>query len=112
MADLLLGRTQDNTDVSVATDDLVTRGFIVGMTGSGKTGLGIGLISVLDAEEDIASGKLIAPLGTTVLSNMPEDTVPGFYLITTKTRLRAKPVAALHRWLLEQDWKAIQPDRA
>lgn len=75
-------------------------------------GLGIGLISVLDAEEDIASGKLIAPLGTTVLSNMPEDTVPGFYLITTKTRLRAKPVAALHRWLLEQDWKAIQPDRA
>lgn len=50
MADLLLGRTQDNTDVSVATDDLVTHGFIVGMTGSGKTGLGIGLIEAcLDA---------------------------------------------------------------
>jgi hypothetical protein len=50
VADLLLGRTRDNADVSVATDDLVTHGFIVGMTGSGKTGLGIGLIEeCLDA---------------------------------------------------------------
>ena len=44
MADLLLGRTETTTDVTVATDDLVTHGFIVGMTGSGKTGLGVGLI--------------------------------------------------------------------
>ena len=40
---------------------------------------------------------------------MPPETVPGFYLITTKTRLRAKNVAALHRWLLEQDWETDQP---
>ncbi len=45
MAELLLGRAPEtNTDVSVATDDLVTHAVIVGMTGSGKTGLGIGLI--------------------------------------------------------------------
>jgi hypothetical protein len=51
VADLILGRTPDtNADVTVATDDLVTHGVIVGMTGSGKTGLGIGLIEeCLDA---------------------------------------------------------------
>ncbi len=48
-------------EVSVATDDLVTHGVIVGMTGSGKTGLGIGLI-----EETLAAGipaLLIDPKG-------------------------------------------------
>ncbi len=64
MADLVLGRTiaADNAeDVSVATDDLVTHGVIVGMTGSGKTGLGMGLI-----EETLAAGVpvlLIDPKG-------------------------------------------------
>lgn len=72
-------------------------------------GLGVGLVSVLDAEEDIASGKLVAPLGTTILEGMAPETIPGFYLITTKTRLRAKNVAALHRWLLDQDWEVDQP---
>ena len=72
-------------------------------------GLGIGLISVLDAEEDIAAGKLVAPFGMDALRDMPTETVPGFHLITTKTRLRSKPVAALHRWLLEQDWENAQP---
>ena len=54
MADLLLGRTVSEsapTDVTVATSDLVTHGVIVGMTGSGKTGLGVVLI-----EEALAAG--------------------------------------------------------
>ncbi|MFN8124952.1 MAG: DUF87 domain-containing protein [Candidatus Nanopelagicales bacterium] len=54
MADLLLGRTvseSDPQDVSVGTGDLVTHGVIVGMTGSGKTGLGVVLI-----EEALAAG--------------------------------------------------------
>ncbi|MDQ1250534.1 MAG: hypothetical protein QG597_4913, partial [Actinomycetota bacterium] len=67
MADLLLGRTASTDsasigdDVSVATDDLVTHAVIVGMTGSGKTGLGVGLI-----EETLAAGVptlLIDPKG-------------------------------------------------
>lgn len=67
MAKLLLGRAvaaeQGTTgdDVTVATEDLVTHGVIVGMTGSGKTGLGIGLI-----EEVLAAGVptlLIDPKG-------------------------------------------------
>ena len=94
-------------DRSLTFDDAAT------MRRAAYQGLGVGLISVLDAEEDIASGKLIAPLGKDCLARMPPDTVPGFYLITTKTRLRAKHVAALHRWLLDQDWELAEPaDRA
>lgn len=90
-------------DRSLTFDDAAT------MRRAAHQGLGIGLISVLDAEEDIAAGKLVAPFGMDALKDMPTETVPGFYLITTKTRLRSKPVAALHRWLLEQDWENAQP---
>ena len=55
MADLLLGgtvdpashqriSTGDDGNLAVATDSLTTHGVIVGMTGSGKTGLGVVLI--------------------------------------------------------------------
>ena len=98
-----LGVDAPQLDRSLTFDDAAT------MRRATYQGLGVGLISVLDAQEDIASGKLVAPLGTTILEGMPAESVPGFYLITTKTRLRAKHVAALHRWLLEQDWAAVQP---
>ncbi|MDR0808163.1 MAG: LysR family transcriptional regulator [Gemmobacter sp.] len=93
-----LGVEAPQLDRSLTFDDAAT------MRRAAHQGLGIGLISVLDAEEDIAAGKLVAPLGLDALAAMPRDALPGFYLITTKTRLRARPVAALHRWLLEQKW--------
>ncbi|MGD9956404.1 MAG: ATP-binding protein [Candidatus Nanopelagicales bacterium] len=68
MADLLLGghidpATGDRTDAAatVPTADLTTHGVIVGMTGSGKTGLGVVLI-----EEALSAGVptlLIDPKG-------------------------------------------------
>jgi len=70
MADLLLGgqidpatgsRTADNATASISSADLTTHGVIVGMTGSGKTGLGVVLI-----EECLSSGVptlLIDPKG-------------------------------------------------
>jgi hypothetical protein len=70
MADLLLGgridpatgsRTADGATASVSSADLTTHGVIVGMTGSGKTGLGVVLI-----EECLSSGVptlLIDPKG-------------------------------------------------
>ncbi|MCX7646844.1 MAG: LysR substrate-binding domain-containing protein [Rhodobacteraceae bacterium] len=72
-------------------------------------GLGVGLISRLDAEEDIAAGRLVAPLGLDALADMPEDQIPGFFLISTRARLRVRSVSALHRWMLAQDWSATQP---
>ena len=46
MADLLLGSRVDAAGEPLAVDsaDLTTHGVIVGMTGSGKTGLGIVLL--------------------------------------------------------------------
>ena len=94
-----LGVEVPSFDHSLTLDDAATTRFAV------RQGLGVGLISVLDAQEDIAAGLLSAPLGMGAIAHMPDDAVPGFYLITTRARLRAKPVAALHRWLLEQDWQ-------
>lgn len=96
-----LGIEAPRLELGLTFDDAAT------MRRAAQQGLGVGLISVLDAEEDIAAGKLVAPLGRDVLAGMPPEAVPGFYLITTKSRLRARPVAALHRWLLEQNWENV-----
>ena len=93
-----LGLPVTELDRSLTFDDSAT------MRRAAQQGLGVGLVSMLDAQEDIAAGSLVAPLGVEALSGMPEGSVPGFYLITTKSRLRAKHVAALHRWLLAQRW--------
>lgn len=93
-----LGVEAPELDRSLTFDDAAT------MRRAAYQGLGVGLISWRDAEEDIAAGKLVAPLGIDALTGMPPENIPGFYVITTKVRLRAKHVAALHRWLLEQDW--------
>ena len=59
MADFLLGGQVDpakhertGTNTTIASGDLTTHGVIVGMTGSGKTGLGIVLVE--DAEERLS----------------------------------------------------------
>ena len=93
-----LGVVASELDRNLTLDDAAT------MRRAAQQGLGVGLISRLDAEEDIAAGKLAAPFGTEALLGMPKDSIPGFYVITTRSRLRARHVAALHRWLLEQSW--------
>ena len=68
MADFLLGglvdpaaHTKTGTDAKVASSDLTTHGVIVGMTGSGKTGLGVVLIE--DALQAGLPCLLIDPKG-------------------------------------------------
>lgn len=91
---------QADGDRSIGFDDAAT------MRRAAHQGIGIGLVSVNDTEEDLRSGALVAPLGRDVLADMPPEQVPGFYLVVPRGHLRVKAVAALHRWLLQQDWRS------
>lgn len=67
-------------------------------------GLGVGLISTLDAREDIEAGRLSAPLGTDTLNDLPPDQVPGFYLVLPRAHRRVKAIAAFCDWVESVDW--------
>ncbi|MFC3088622.1 LysR substrate-binding domain-containing protein [Tabrizicola soli] len=67
-------------------------------------GLGIGLISTIDAAEDLKLGKLVAPFGAEAMHRMPEEQIPGFYLVLPKAHRRVKTIAAFCRWTLAESW--------
>ena len=67
-------------------------------------GLGVGLISSIDAGEDLEAGRLVAPFGTAVMDGMPEAQVPGFYLVLPRSHRRMKPIAAFCDWIEAEDW--------
>lgn len=67
-------------------------------------GLGIGLISTIDAAEDLKLGKLVAPFGPDVMHRMPQDQIPGFYLVLPKAHRRVKTIAAFCRWIEAEGW--------
>lgn len=71
-------------------------------------GLGVGLISTIDAVEDLKLGHLVAPFGMDVMQDMAEGEVPGFYLILPKAHKRMKTIAAFCAWLVGQSWSAAE----
>lgn len=71
-------------------------------------GLGVGLISTLDAEEDLEAGRLVAPFGRQVMKAMPPEQVPGFYLVLPKSHRRDRLIAAFCKWVESEDW-AVPP---
>lgn len=91
---------QTEGDRSIGFDDAAT------MRRAALQGIGVGLISVIDAEEDLRSGALVAPLGRDALVDMKSEEIPGFYLVVPRGHLRVKAVAALHRWMIQQDWRS------
>lgn len=95
-----LGVDNAGRDGSIGFDDAAS------MRRATLQGIGVGLVSVPDAEADLQSGALVAPLGMDALEGMPSEDVPGFYLVVPRGHLRLRPVAALHRWLVGQDWKS------
>lgn len=95
-----LGVEQGESDRSIGFDDAAS------MRRATLQGIGIGLVSVPDAVEDLRSGALVAPFGQDALAGMRPEEVPGFYLVIPRGHLRVKGVAALHRWLVQQDWHA------
>lgn len=70
-------------------------------------GLGVGLLSEIDAVEDLKSGKLVAPFGRDVMRNMPEAEVPGFYLILPRAHRRVKAIATFCRWVESENWALV-----
>jgi LysR family glycine cleavage system transcriptional activator len=69
-------------------------------------GTGVGLLSKLDATEDIRAGLLVAPFGIDALAGMPADQVPGFYLLVPRSRRRLKSIAAFCDWVARENWAA------
>ena len=69
------------------------------------SGMGIGLISRVDAEHDILAGDLVAPLGVDVLRDMPPEKVPGFYLVLPRAHRRASGITSFCDWVTEQNWE-------
>lgn len=67
-------------------------------------GLGVGLLSEIDAAEDLNAGKLVAPFGREVMQAMPLDQVPGFYLVLPKAHRRIKTISAFCRWIESETW--------
>jgi LysR family glycine cleavage system transcriptional activator len=91
---------QGSSDRSIGFDDAAT------MRRATLQGIGIGLVSVNDAQEDLRSGALVAPIGPDALTDMKPEEIPGFYLVVPRGHLRVKAVASLHRWLVEQNWRS------
>lgn len=69
------------------------------------SGLGVGLISVLDAMEDLRAGRLVAPFGFDALADMNDADVPGFYLIAPRSHRRVASIAAFCDWAQSEDWE-------
>lgn len=73
-------------------------------------GLGVGLLSTIDAAEDLTQGKLVAPLGRDVMAGMPRHQVPGFHLVLPKSHRKIPAIAAFCEWVLAEDWLTSQDD--
>ncbi len=95
-----LAVTQTESGRSIEFDDAAT------MRRAALQGIGVGLVSLMDAEQDLRLGALVAPVGRDALVDMKPEEIPGFYLVMPRGHRRVKAVAALHGWLVEQDWRS------
>lgn len=93
-----LGVEQAKRNRSIGFDDAAS------MRRATLQGIGVGLVSMPDAMEDLRSGALVTPLGQDALAGMHAEEVPGFYLVIPRGHLRVQAVASLHRWLIAQHW--------
>lgn len=69
--------------------------------------MGIGLVSRMDALNDIRAGDLVAPLGLDVLNDLPPDNVPGFYLVLPRGHRRVGSISKLCDWITSENWAEV-----
>ena len=72
-----------------------------------QSGIGVGLLSTLDAKNDIRDGRLVAPFGVDALVDMPVAQVPGFFLVAPRAHRRVKSIAAFCDWITSEDWPSL-----
>lgn len=68
------------------------------------SGMGVGLISRLDAMEDLKEGRLAAPFGMDALSDMNDKDIPGFYLIVPRAHKRVGIISNFCQWIVSENW--------
>ncbi|MBZ9558495.1 MULTISPECIES: LysR substrate-binding domain-containing protein [unclassified Modicisalibacter] len=74
------------------------------------SGLGVGLISKVDAMDDLKVGRLVAPFGADVLADMPEADIPGFYVVVPRSHKRVNIVNSFWDWITAENWDAYGDD--
>jgi len=72
-------------------------------------GMGVGLVSMIDAAEDLAAGRLVAPFGGRMMQDMPQEQVPGFYLVMPRAHRRVKAIASFVNWVTSENWTEADP---
>ena len=98
---LLLGLDNQRSSSEIAFHDAAT------MRRATLSGIGIGLVSQLDAVNDIRAGDLVAPLGLDTLVDLPPNSVPGFYLVLPRAHRRVANIAKLCDWITSEDWTKV-----
>ncbi|GKW48746.1 LysR substrate-binding domain-containing protein [Halomonas sp. NCCP-2165] len=91
-----LGEHEPSNEIQFQDAATMRRGAI--------SGLGVGLISKIDAMDDLRVGRLVAPLGIDALAGMPEEEVPGFYVVLPRAHRRVNIVNSFWEWITSEDW--------
>ncbi|OPX57029.1 LysR family transcriptional regulator, glycine cleavage system transcriptional activator [Oceanospirillum multiglobuliferum] len=80
-----------------------------GLLEAAVKGLGVALISVADARQAIADGRLVAPLGDRPISELNPALMPGYWLVQREGALQSPSVALFVHAIF--DWLKNHPRR-
>lgn len=73
------------------------------------SGMGVGMISRMDALEDLKLGRLVAPLGVDALDGLDQADVAGFYLVLPRAHRRVKIISGFCDWITSESWDDLLP---
>lgn len=94
----LLGVTDAPMENGITLQDAATMRFAT------IQGLGVGLLSIQDAINEIRDGTVVAPFGTDVFDQLPEEKKPAFYLIYPRSHNRIPAIAEFIKWIKGICW--------
>ncbi|MFB9885889.1 LysR substrate-binding domain-containing protein [Balneatrix alpica] len=100
---------------TLGVDALVERQVLpldshAGLVEAAIRGLGVALISVAEARQACADGKLVAPLGDQPISRLNPALMPGYWLVQREGAEQSRPAQALVNWM--RGWLKEHPRAA